>query len=281
MRIAITGTTGMLGQILCQILARHHDLFPLPIDKLDITSLEDTRRLVWKADPDWVVHAAAFTQVDQAELKPFEAYRVNALGTRNVAVAAAECDASILYYSTDYVFNGKLAEPYREWDEPGPINHYGRSKLAGEIFVRSLCSRHLIIRTSWLFGPGGVNFVGKILERASKQNRLEVVDDQRGSPTLTHDLADMTLKLIERESRGTYHVTDLGSCTWFEFAKEIVTHRGIHVDIVPVSSAAFPTPAARPAYSVLDNYMLKCEGISLLPPWQDALARYLREEAPR
>ena len=281
MRIAITGTTGMLGQVLCQVLARRHDLFPLPIDKLDITSLEDTRRLIWKADPDWVIHVAAFTQVDQAELKPFEAYRVNALGTRNVAVAALECDATVLYYSTDYVFSGKTGEPYREWDQPDPINHYGRSKLAGEAFVRSLCPRHLIIRTSWLFGPGGVNFVGKVLERASAQKRIEVVDDQRGSPTLTHDLAEMTLRLLERESRGTYHVTNFGSCTWFQFAREIVSHRGIRVDVVPVSSAAFPSPAARPSQSALDNYMLKCEGIPLLPPWQDALARYLREEAPR
>jgi dTDP-4-dehydrorhamnose reductase len=281
MRIAITGTTGMLGQKLCQLLARRHDVFPLPIDKLDITSLEDTRRLVWKADPDWVIHAAAFTQVDQAESKPFEAYRVNALGTRNVAVAAVECDAAVLYYSTDYVFSGRTEEPYREWDEPEPINHYGRSKLAGERYVQLLCPRHLVIRTSWLFGPGGVNFVGKILERATKQKRIEVVDDQRGSPTLTHDLAEMSLRLIERESRGLYHVTNFGSCTWYEFAREILSHRGVPAEIVPVASGAFPTPAPRPAYSVLDNYLLKCEGIPLLPPWQDALARYLKEEAGR
>ncbi len=276
MRIAITGTTGMLGQVLCPLLSRHHDIQPLPIDKLDITSLEDTRWQVSQARPDWVVHVAAFTQVDEAEMKPLEAYRVNAVGTRNVAVAAQEAGAGLAYFSTDYVFDGCKGESYREWDVPKPINHYGHSKLAGENYVQTLCPKHLIIRTSWLFGPGGINFVGKILARAAKEKRIQVVDDQRGSPTLTMDLADMTLRLLERGSQGIYHVTNLGSCTWFEFAREIISLKNLEVQAVPVSSSAFSAPATRPVCSVLDNYLLKCEGIPLLPPWQDALARYLR-----
>ncbi|MFB3901958.1 MAG: dTDP-4-dehydrorhamnose reductase [Acidobacteriota bacterium] len=276
MRIAITGTTGMLGQVLCPLLSRHHDIHPLPIDKLDITSLEDTRWQVAQARPDWVVHVAAFTQVDDAETRPLEAYRVNAVGTRNVAIAAQEAGAGLAYFSTDYVFDGCKGEPYREWDVPNPINHYGHSKLAGENYVQTLCPKHLIIRTSWLFGPGGVNFVGKILNRAAKEKRIQVVDDQRGSPTFTADLAEMTLKLLERGSQGVYHVTNLGSCTWFEFAREIVALRNLEVQVAPVSSSTFSAPAVRPTCSVLDNYLLKCEGIPLLPPWQDALARYLR-----
>ncbi len=266
----------MLGQVLCPLLSRHHDIHPLPIEKLDITSLEDTRWQVAQARPDWVVHVAAFTQVDEAETKPLEAYRVNAVGTRNVAIAAQEAGAGLVYFSTDYVFNGCKGEPYREWEAPNPINHYGHSKLAGEKYVQTLCPKHLIIRTSWLFGPGGINFVGKITHRAAKEKRIQVVDDQRGSPTFTADLADMTLKLLERGSQGIYHVTNLGSCTWYEFAREIVTLRNLEVQVAPVSSSAFSAPAPRPAYSVLDNYLLKCEGIPLLPPWQDALARYLR-----
>lgn len=266
----------MLGQALCPLLARFHDVEPLPIDKLDITSLRDTRALIGAARPDWVVHAAAFTQVDEAETKPLEAYRVNAVGSRNVAVAAQEAGAGILYFSTDYVFDGTSPAPYREWDVPGPINHYGRSKLAGENLVRQLCPRHLIVRTSWLFGPGGQNFVDKILKRTQDGQPLRVVQDQRGSPTLTEDLAEMSRQLLERGCFGTYHVTNSGSCSWYEFAREIVVISGLSTEVVPVTSAAYVTPAARPAYSVLDNYLLKCEGISLLPPWQDALARYLK-----
>ncbi|HXK59603.1 MAG TPA: dTDP-4-dehydrorhamnose reductase [Acidobacteriota bacterium] len=276
MRIAITGTTGMLGQVLCPLLARHHDVVPLSIDRLDITSLEDTRRQIVEAQPNWVVHVAAFTQVDDAETKPLEAYRVNAVGTRNVALAAQEAGAAIAYFSTDYVFNGRKTEPYREWDVPEPLNHYGRSKLAGEMFVQTLCPKYLIIRTSWLFGPGGVNFVEKILARAARETRIQVVDDQRGSPTFTVDLAEMTLKLLERGSRGIYHVTNLGSCTWYEFAREALSLREIKCTVTPVASSVFAAPARRPSYSVLDNYLLKCEGIPLLPPWQDALARYLK-----
>jgi dTDP-4-dehydrorhamnose reductase len=279
MRIAVTGTTGMLGQVLCPLLSRHHEVICLSIDRLDIRSLEETRRQVTEARPDWVVHAAAYTQVDRAETEPLEAYQVNALGTRNVAIAAQASGAALLYYSTDYVFNGRSGEPYWEWDTPDPISQYGRSKRAGEQYVQSLSNRHLIVRTSWLFGPGGVNFVTKILARARTQKVLQVVSDQRGSPTFTRDLAEMTLKLVERGSLGIYHVTNFGSCSWYEFAREIAAVSDLEIEVTPVNSVMFPTPAPRPAYSVLDNYLLKCENIPLLQPWQDALARYLEEPA--
>ncbi|MFQ5928348.1 MAG: dTDP-4-dehydrorhamnose reductase [Acidobacteriota bacterium] len=274
MKIAITGTTGMLGQALCKVLAKH-SIYPLSSGDADVTSLPTVRRVFSDLKPDWIIHTAAFTGVDEAESKPLEAYRVNALGTRNVALAAFENKSALLYYSTDYVFDGRQGRPYREWDPANPVNEYGRSKLAGEFFVRSLCPLHLIVRTSWLFGPGGSHFVRKVLERAKKEEHLNVVNDQRGSPTFSTDLAYMTLCLIEGGKRGTYHVTNSGDCTWYEFACEIAAVKGIPIKVNPIDGSACSAPALRPVYSVLDNYLLKLEGIPVLRPWQNALAAFL------
>jgi dTDP-4-dehydrorhamnose reductase len=278
MRIAVIGAGGMLGSMLCRkIVAEGHDLCALSLEDLDITCLEATRRIIGAAGADWVLNAAAYTNVDKAEMEPLEAYRVNALGTRNVAVAAREAGSRLLYYSTDYVFNGRSARPYREWDDIDPIGEYGHSKRAGEEFVRWHCPDHIIIRTSWLFGPNGVNFVSKILDRSTTQERLQVVNDQRGSPTYTADLAAMTLHMIGRELRGTYHVTNSGECTWYEFAAEILRIRKVTVEMLPVSSSVFASPAPRPAYSVLDNFLLELEGIPLLRNWREALVEFLEE----
>lgn len=276
MNIAVTGAGGLLGQALCKAFAKHH-VSALLLQDLDITSLSAARRLFSDLKPDWIVHAAAFTTVDAAESNFFEAYRVNALGTRNIAVAAFESGSRLLYYSTDYVFDGRLKRPYREWDPTAPVNQYGYSKLAGEHFVRSLCPAHLIVRTSWLFGPGGSHFVGNILARAQKDGRLQVVNDQRGSPTFTIDLAYMTLCLLEGDKRGIYHATNSGDCSWFEFAREIVSRAGIEVEVSPIVSSDFPNAAPRPAQSVLENLSLKVDRIPLLRPWQNALAAFLND----
>lgn len=277
MKIAVTGAKGMLGTVLCPTLARDNEVHPSDIDSLDITDIKAVRAYLHDLKPDWVVHAAAYTNVDNAEKDQLLANRVNAMGTRNVAQTATEVGARFLYYSTDYVFDGQAGRPYREWDATNPINEYGRSKLAGEFYTRSLCPRHAILRTSWLFGPGGVNFVTKILERARKLGELRVVNDQRGSPTFTRDLAETTVCLIGNEALGTYHVSNSGDCSWFEFAQAIVGQAGIPTQVQPVPSSTFPSPARRPAYSVLDNYLLKCEGIGLPADWRDALRRYLGE----
>lgn len=280
MKIAVTGATGMLGRALCQALSGAHIVYPFSSESLDVKSREAVSQTFQKLKPDWVVHAAAYTRVDEAESDPLEAHRVNALGTRNVATAAYQTESTLLYYSTDYVFDGKLGKPYREWDAASPLNEYGRSKLAGEFFVRTLSPAHLIVRTSWLFGPPGehspANFVSKILERARGQRALNVVNDQRGSPTFAPDLAKMTLCLLGRAARGTYHVTNSENSSWYEFAREIVSLKNLNVQVYPIQSKRLPGLAPRPTNSVLDNYLLQLETIPLLRPWKEALAEFLR-----
>ena len=181
-----------------------------------------------------------------------------------------------MYYSTDYVFDGNLNRPYHEWDLTCPVNEYGRSKLAGEVFVRSLCPVHLIMRTSWLFGSGGTHFVKKILRNAKKKERLQIVGDQRGSPTFTSDLAYLTLYLVEAGKKGTYHTTNSGNCSWYEFACKIVSLGGLNVQIDQISSSNLSSTTQRPPYSVLHNYLLELEGIPPLRSWESALESYLR-----
>lgn len=264
----------MLGQALNKAFSRH-SLTLLSSRDLDVTSLENVRRILTDLEPNWIVHAAAYTQVDGAESNILKAYRVNALGARNVATVAHENGCGLAYYSTDYVFDGSQKQPYREWDSTNPLNVYGASKLAGEFFLRSICSKHLIIRTSWLFGVGGTHFVEKIIAAAKKKQHLQVVGDQRGSPTFTTDLAYMTLCLVEAEKSGTYHVTNSGHCSWYEFASEIVSLCNLERKVTSIKSADLATPALRPHNSVLDNHLLRSEGIPLLRPWQIALAAFL------
>lgn len=281
MKIAITGATGMLGRALCQVLEGRHSVYPFASQTLDVTSAQGVLSAMAEINPDWIIHAAAYTRVDEAEVNSVEAHRVNTLGTRNMAVAAYQNRSALLYYSSDYVFDGKLGRPYREWDTPNPLNEYGRSKLAGEFFVRALCPAHLIVRTSWLFGPRGKrsapHFVDKILTRVQGAPRLDVVTDQRGSPTFAPDLARMTLCLLEDAARGTYHITNSGQCSWYEFAKEILALKKLDVEIAPTHSSRLNSPAQRPAFSVLENYLLRLENIPLLRSWNDALAEFLRE----
>lgn len=264
----------MLGKRLVEATSARHQTYAFTRRELDITSMRDVRGKVGEVKPDWIVHAAAFTRVNEAESNP-EAFRVNALGSRNLAAAAFENGSSMLYFSTDYVFDGRSCKPYREWDRTSPINEYGKSKLAGENFVRSLCPNHLIIRTSWLFGPDGSNFVDKIIELARGGGLLKVVNDQRGSPTYTRDLAVASLALLERGSRGVYHVTNSDDCSWHEFAQTILRIAGLHNEVAPDSTRERPAEAHRPAYSVLDNCMLKLEGRPPLRNWGEAVAAYL------
>jgi len=274
MKIAITGGTGMLGQALIRAFSNHR-VYSFSSQDLDVTSLEAVRGQARQLKPDWILHAAAFTAVDQCETEVEKAYQVNALGARNVALAAEESGSRLLYYSSDFVFDGTKKNPYREWDQPNALSHYGKSKLAGEMFVRSLCPQHLVVRTSWLFGPGGAHFILKILGKAECQKELEVVSDQFGSPTFTVDLAYMTLCLVEGGKHGIYHVTNSGSCSWFDLACEAVSLAGLEAEVKPVSSAEFPSPARRPAYSVLENYMLVLEGTPLLRSWRGAVEAFL------
>lgn len=277
MKTLITGANGMLGRRLVEVFQAQGMTHGFDLHDFDITDLEQVRRAVARVKPDWIIHTAAFTRVDEAEEKIEEVYRANAQGTRNMALAAAEHGSRLVYFSSDYVFDGESSRPFREWDSPAPINQYGASKLAGEFMVRSISPQHLIIRTSWLFGPDGPNFVATIAAKARAGEVMRVVDDQQGSPTYTIDLARKTRELVERGLAGTYHVTNSGDCSWFELAQAIVSTMQLEVSVIPVSSSEFPTPARRPRYSVLENFMLKLDGLSPMPHWKAAVRSYLDE----
>jgi len=277
--VVVTGAGGMLGHaVLPALRAAGHAVTPL-VD-LDITRADDVRRAIVGARPDWVFHLAAFTDVDGCESRTDHAMRVNGEGSGHVAAAAAEAGAAVLAMSSDYVFAGDDPTPRREDDAVGPLAAYGRSKLAGERAVRQANPRHAIVRTAWLYGRGGKNFVDTIRTRALAGGPLAVVDDQHGSPTWTGDLAGALIGLMERGAEGTFHATNAGACTWHEFAVEICALAGARVSVARTTSAELARPARRPAFSVLDTSRLQQLLGHSLPHWRDALARYLAQPAP-
>ena len=278
MKVLVTGATGMLGRALGESLGPEHEVIALGRAGLDVTDPTATRAAFGRARPDVVVHAGAWTDVDGCELAPDRAFRVNALGSRNVAVACHEAGAACCYISTDYVFDGDKPDPYTEFDQPNPISWYGASKLAGERYVQTLTPRHWIVRSSWLFGPGGRNFVKTILEKARAGEDLRVVDDQVGSPTHSRDLARAIARLIGEPRYGVWHVTNSGWCSRYDLAAAVLESTGlIGTRLIPIASKELDRPAARPRNSVLRNYCWELEGWPALRPWPDALRDYLRE----
>ncbi|MEK6666086.1 MAG: dTDP-4-dehydrorhamnose reductase [candidate division NC10 bacterium] len=276
MKILITGAGGMLGRALRETLSLEHDVVALARAELDVTDLPKTRAALARAKPQAVIHAGARTDVDGCERDPDHAWRVNALGSRNVAVACQEAGAACCYISTDYVFDGEKPDPYTEFDAPNPISCYGASKLAGERYVQTLTPRHWIVRSSWLFGPGGKNFVKTILTKARAGEELRVVDDQVGSPTYADDLARAISRLISGPYYGVWHVTNSGSCSWYRFAAAILEAAGLRgTRLEPISSKDLQRPAPRPRNSVLRNYCWELESWPALRPWADALPEYL------
>jgi dTDP-4-dehydrorhamnose reductase len=273
-KILVTGANGMLGRDVTAALAPRHPVLPHPREVLDVTDPRAVLETVAAVAPDAIVHCAGFTDVDGAESRRDEAFRVNALGARNVAVAADAVGAVLVHVSTDYVFDGAAALPYTEFDPTAPLSVYGRSKLAGEEAVRTHCRRHFILRTAWLYGAHGRNFVWTILKAAREKDHLEVVDDQVGSPTWTLDLGTLIGDLIETEAYGTHHAAAGGRCTWYAFACAILKARGIDTPVRPVSSSKVPRPARRPAFSVLQGLCLEALGMELRP-WEEALADFL------
>jgi len=279
-KVLVTGAGGMLAQAVVPALeAAGHTVRPLARAALDVTNADAVRGAVREARPDWVCHLAAWTDVDGCEADEARASRVNGEGAGHAAAAAAAAGAAVLAVSTDYVFPGDDPRPRREDDPVGPASAYGRSKLAGEQAVRAANPRHVVVRTAWLYGRGGRNFVDTIRARALAGGPLRVVDDQRGSPTWTHDLAEALVGLMERDAHGTVHATNEGDCTWHEFACEICRLAGADVDVARLSSAELARPARRPAFSVLDTGRLERLLGRRLPHWRDALARYLAEVA--
>jgi dTDP-4-dehydrorhamnose reductase len=274
--VLVTGAAGLLGQAVMPALAAGgHAALGLDLPELDVTRPEPLQRAVRDFHPDWVFHLAALTKVDECEVRREEAFLVNGAGARHAALAAAGAGAGLLALSTDYVFDGTATSPYRESDAASPQSVYGASKWAGEQAVREVHPRHLIVRTSWLFGPGGGNFVDTILARARGGERLRVVDDQRGSPTFTRDLAQGLLRLVAAGAAGTYQCTNSGDCTWYELAAHAVARAGLGVPPERTDTASFPRPARRPAYSVLGNTSFEQVTGWRMPAWQDAVERHL------
>ena len=275
MRIVVTGADGQLGRELVRTLASHGEVIGTTIADLDVTDPRCADRLA-SLRPDWVVHAAGATDVDGCEREPARAMAVNGEGTRRVAEGCRRAGARLVYLSTDYVFDGAKGSPYTEEDSPAPLSAYGLSKLEGERAARTLTSGWAIVRTAWLFGVHGRNFVKGILERAAAGERLRVVDDQVGSPTYAADLADAVAVLLSRGLMGLYHVTNRGSCSWYEFARQILLLAGCApTDLSRITSGELHRPARRPAYSVLENAAWRAAGLPALRPWPEALAAML------
>jgi len=275
LKIAVTGSNGMLGYALKRVFT-NTEVIGLTRSDLDITNLGKATTKIKEIKPDYLIHTAAYTDVDGSELHPEKAYLVNGIGTRNIAMACEAIDCPIIYISTDYVFDGSKKEPYNEWDIPNPVNKYGLSKLIGEYFVTSLTNKFYIIRTSWLYGKNGKNFVDSILRLLSEKDKIDVVNDQVGSPTYTMDFA-IRLRELVGKGYGTYHISNTSRCSWYEFALEIVRLKGIKAKVNPISSDRLNRPAKRPAFSVLENTMLRLEGLKELRPWKDALKDYLAQ----
>ncbi|MCR8844160.1 dTDP-4-dehydrorhamnose reductase [Paenibacillus sp. SC116] len=271
--LLVTGASGQLGTDIMELLSKYNvPAVGCTRTNLDITDSEQVHEVIGRIKPRGIIHAAAYTKVDQAEYESDEAYRVNVYGSRNVAAAAESIGSKILMLSTDYVFDGRSTKPYDEFAAPRPINVYGSSKREAEKIVCQLNHRAFIVRTSWIFGRYGSNFVKAMLEQGKTNHELKVVHDQIGSPTYTKDLAECIIQLINTDWYGTYHVSNSGSCSWHQFACAIMEEAELQVKVRSVPTSQFPRPARRPAYSVLEGRALKLHGLSPLRPWREALA---------
>lgn len=272
-RILVLGAGGMLGRdVVPACIARGHEVFAATRADLDVTSAQACDEIIEDVRPAIVINCAAYTDVDGAEIDTEKAMDVNKTGAAFVAMAAERVGAAVMYISTDYVFDGKLRRPYVEADEPAPINVYGQSKWAGEVAVATANSRHMIVRTSSLFGLGGKNFIETMLRLGSEQPEVAVVSDQVSAPTFTIHLAKAIAELADGERWGVHHVAASGQCSWFEFAQEIFDQTGTDTRVMAVRSSEFGRRAERPAYSVLSSGSRETPR---LPDWHDGLAAYL------
>jgi dTDP-4-dehydrorhamnose reductase len=271
----------MLGQALVPCLeSRGHNVDAMPKEQLDVTNYHQVLDTVAAKKPDLVLHCAAFTKVDQAESEPALAYHINGYGTENLAVACNIHNVPMLYVSSDYVFDGEQNQPYNPWDATRPLSIYGKSKLAGEKAVQRHLTRFYIVRTSWLYGPHGKNFVDTIVNMAEQGKPLRVVSDQVGTPTCTLSLSEIIADLIVTGRWSIYHATDDGVTNWYEFARAIVRDTGHKsVEVVPIETKDFPRPATRPKYSVMDKTALINTIGRELPPWEESLSHYLQLRA--
>ncbi|MBX3328810.1 MAG: dTDP-4-dehydrorhamnose reductase [Nitrospira sp.] len=271
MRVLLTGANGQLGSALCEVFG-YETVIPKDLPDFDLTRPTVAEEIIGSA-PDVIIHAAAYTDVDGAEREPALALAVNAEGTERIARAAVRIGARLIYISTDYVFDGKQRTPYREDDSPHPINRYGFSKWKGEQAVLTSGARALVVRTAWLYGSLGKNFVKSIMRAAQSEPVLKVVNDQSGCPTYAEDLAASIASLVRKDVEGVIHVTNRGQCTWYEFAQAIVREMGFCCSVLPITTEQAGRLAKRPPYSVLSPDRLVSWGLGL-PEWNQALARF-------
>jgi dTDP-4-dehydrorhamnose reductase len=279
LKILITGSNGQLGREIIRQLENegHNDIIKTDVADLNITNINDVNDKILKEKPDVVINCAAHTAVDLCETDIENAYKINAVGPRNLAIASEKVGAKFVQVSTDYVFDGNGTRPYREDDITSPNSIYGTSKLMGEEFTKQFSSKYFIVRTAWLYGDGN-NFVRTMLKLSQEHSELNVVNDQFGSPTSTVDLAKTIINLIKTEHYGVYHGTCQGKCSWYDFAKKIFELKNIDIKVNPVSSDEFKRPAPRPNYSVLDNFMLRLVDLDTFRNWEESLDEYLKGE---
>jgi dTDP-4-dehydrorhamnose reductase len=284
MKVLVTGSGGMLAKDMNPYLSqRGHEVLALPHSRLDISDLETVRDIANSFEPDLTINCAAYTKVDEAEREEHQALMINGFGVHNLCLVCQEMDIPLVHFSTDYVFDGAKESPYTIYDKPNPISAYGRSKFLGEKNILWLLSKFYLIRTSWLFGLHGKNFVETMLQLGQKQKQIFVVKDQRGCPTWTQHLAQVVVDLIETKRYGVYHITNSEPTTWFDFAREIFRLSNMDVEVFPVSSDKFPRPAKRPQNSVLDAFPLPQIIGREMFSWREALKEYLsqRKEATK
>ncbi|MCJ7680797.1 MAG: dTDP-4-dehydrorhamnose reductase [Candidatus Aminicenantes bacterium] len=278
----IIGADGQLGSDLVPAL-KNHNLFPLTYPEFDILKTDQVEATLNALNPDIVINTAAYNRVDDGEEFPLDAFRLNALAVRDLARMCSDRDMVLVHFSSDYVFDGEKRIPYTEEDTPSPLNVYGLTKFAGEIFVQNISLRYFIIRTSSLFGLAGCmgkgyNFVDLIIERQKKGHPLRIVDDQRMTPTSTFELAERIKVLIETDAYGLYHMSNKGDCTWYEYAREVFHILGITADLSPINSGTYFARAKRPSYSVLDNGKAVTAGIQDFSYWPEALESFMRKK---
>ena len=276
MKILVTGVKGQLGyDVVQEGESRGLQMYSTDVDNMDITDAEQVRTVIISYQPDAVIHCAAYTAVDAAEDNQELCQKINVDGTRNIAEVCKELDIPMMYFSTDYVFNGQGENFWKEDDEKQPLNVYGQTKYEGELAVQELVKKHFILRISWVFGMNGNNFIKTMLRVGPARGEVGVVADQIGSPTYTYDLAKLVIDMIQTNKYGAYHVTNDGICSWYEFACEIFKQAGLDVKVNTLTTAEYPVKAARPFNSRMSKDKLVEAGFKMMPSWQDAVARYI------
>lgn len=288
LKLLITGSKGQLGTQIRKIIENGKseigeidkvyskaEVKYVDYDELDITNLNEVVNFISAFNPDVIINCAAYTNVDKCESDTGTAFKVNSLGSRNLAIGAEKVHAKLLHVSTDYVFNGQGNIPFKEYDLPSPVSVYGKTKLLGEQYVRENCSRYFIVRTAWLYGYYGKNFVYTIMKVGKEKGHLDVVNDQRGNPTNAEDLAHHILKIALTDEYGIYHCTGTGECSWYDFAREIIKLSKINCTVSPITSNDLGRAAKRPAFSSLDNMMLRSTVGDEMRPWEEAIKEFI------